>query len=114
MPFPWDVICAFAAFGGHVDVLDWARDRGCPWDEETCASAAEGGHLDVLRWARAKGCPWDEQTTMAEEYGHAGDSRVGQGERMSLLTNDRDEWRGGEIARAVSCDITFQFSVRGG
>ena len=69
--FPWDVICAFAAFGGHVDVLDWARDRGCPWDEETCASAAEGGHLDVLRWARAKGCPWDEQTVdMAEEYGH--------------------------------------------
>ena len=30
----------------------WARTNGCPWDEDTCAYAAEGGHLEVLQWAR--------------------------------------------------------------
>ena len=41
-------------------MLQWARQNGCPWDEDTCASAAEGGHLEVLQWARQNGCPWDE------------------------------------------------------
>jgi hypothetical protein len=43
----------------------WAREHGCPWEEEEpseyeyyereihcCALAAKGGHLDVLRWLR--------------------------------------------------------------
>jgi len=46
--------------GGHLEVLKWARENGCPWDEDTCAGAAEGGHLEVLKWARENGCPWDE------------------------------------------------------
>ena len=76
--------CMFAARGGHLEVLRWARDgcpwtcssgwwealevlqwarqNGCPWDEETCEAAATGGHLEVLRWARQNGCPWDEET----------------------------------------------------
>jgi hypothetical protein len=41
-------------------VLKWARENGCPWDEETCSAAAEGGHLEVLKWARENGCPWTE------------------------------------------------------
>merc|ERR1719389_156775 len=58
---PWDeVTCALAAENGHLEVLQWARAHGCPWDEETCAKAAENGHLEVLQWARAHGCPWDE------------------------------------------------------
>jgi hypothetical protein len=28
------------------------------WNEWTCHGAAAGGHLEVLQWARAKGCPW--------------------------------------------------------
>ena len=28
-------------------------------ERETCAVAAEGGHLEVLQWARANGAPWD-------------------------------------------------------
>jgi len=48
--------------GGHLEVLKWARENGCPWDEETCAYAAKGGHLEVLKWARENGCPWDEWT----------------------------------------------------
>jgi hypothetical protein len=46
-----------AALGGHLEVLKWARENGCPWDELTCAWAAKSGHIEVLKWARANGCP---------------------------------------------------------
>ena len=36
-----------------------ARER-LPVGRGTCSSAAKGGHLEVLQWARANGCPWDE------------------------------------------------------
>jgi len=36
-------------------VLRWAREHDCPWDDGTCEFAAEGGHLEVLQWARANG-----------------------------------------------------------
>ena len=55
---PWDKwTCAYAAEGGHLEVLQWARANGCPWDNRTCIAAAENGHLEVLKWARAEGCP---------------------------------------------------------
>jgi hypothetical protein len=57
--------------GGHLETLKWARENGCPWDEETCADAAEGGHLETLKWAREHGCPWDELTcASAAKGGH--------------------------------------------
>ena len=60
---PWDEwTCSNAAKGGHLDVLRYAHENGCPWDEMTCAFAAEGGHLDVLKWLRIKGCPWGFST----------------------------------------------------
>ncbi len=46
-----------AAREGHLEVLQWARDQGCPWDKWTCASATQGGHLEVLQWAIEQGCP---------------------------------------------------------
>ena len=46
---------------GHLEVLKWARENGCQWNEWTCTNAAEGGHLDVLKWARENGCPWSEE-----------------------------------------------------
>ena len=49
-----------AAKHGHLEVLQWARTNGCPWDEDTCAYAAQYGHLDVLKWARENGAPWTE------------------------------------------------------
>ena len=60
---PWDEeTCRYAAYGGHFEVLKWARANDCPWDKTTCTRAAEGGQLEVLKWARANGCPWDEDT----------------------------------------------------
>mmetsp|Transcript_8247 Transcript_8247/g.17064 ORF Transcript_8247/g.17064 Transcript_8247/m.17064 type:complete len:85 (+) Transcript_8247:1-255(+) len=52
-----------AAMGGHLEVLQWLREEGSPWneytcyDEYTCEVAARGGHLELLRWALENGCP---------------------------------------------------------
>ena len=55
---PWNKLtCAYAAKGGHLEVLQWARANGYPWDKWTCSYAAKGGHLEVLQWARENGCP---------------------------------------------------------
>jgi hypothetical protein len=44
--------------GGHLEVLQWLRANGCPWDETTCAYAARrGGHSELLSWAQANGAP---------------------------------------------------------
>jgi len=84
----WDIrVCQEAAARGDLEVLLWAREYGCPWEQETweqeheydyeydyeyyewnincCALAAEGGHLEVLKWLRfgsTNACPWDETT----------------------------------------------------
>ena len=42
-----------AAKGGHLEVLQWARANGCPWDRTTRDVAS--GH--VLEWALANGVP---------------------------------------------------------
>ena len=55
-------MCENAALGGHLEVQQWARANGCPWDDWTCSGAARGGHLELMQWARANGCPWDENT----------------------------------------------------
>ena len=54
--------CEFAAEGGHLEVLQWAREHGCRWDAVTCRLAAKGGHQEMLQWAREHGCPWDSST----------------------------------------------------
>ena len=50
---------AGAAKGGHLQVLMWSREHGCPWVEvdeggseyimNCCTCAAMGGHLEVLQ-----------------------------------------------------------------
>jgi hypothetical protein len=48
---------AYAAEGGHLETLKWARANGCPWGVDTCAGAAKNGHLDILQYLWANGCP---------------------------------------------------------
>lgn len=71
---PWDQnTCRCAAERGHLEVLRWAKEQGCPWDKSTCKFAARGGHLALLKWAREQGCPWDERTcSSAAKGGHLG------------------------------------------
>ena len=55
-----ETTCSEAAYGGHLEVLQWARANGCEWNALTCSYAAQGGHLGMLQWARASGCPDNE------------------------------------------------------
>jgi hypothetical protein len=60
---PWDeATCAVAAWIGNLEILKWAREKGCPWDRWTCDNAARNGHLELLKWARENGAPWDDET----------------------------------------------------
>jgi hypothetical protein len=57
---PWDrKTCAWAAEGGHLEILKWLHKQGCPWNEDACAFAARGDELDILIWLREQGCPWN-------------------------------------------------------
>merc|ERR1711977_205804 len=59
---PWgERTCQMAAKGGHLEMLKYAHEKGCPWNKKTCFSAAAGGHLEVLKYAHENGCPWDEE-----------------------------------------------------
>ena len=62
-------LCSKAAKFGHLHVLQWLREKACPWDSSTCNEAAEFGHLHILRWARANGCDWNEETCSNAAYG---------------------------------------------
>jgi hypothetical protein len=61
--------CSVAAGSGHLHVLKWGREIGCPWDAWTCAAAAWGGHLEMLRYLRRAGCPWDARTIIVGARG---------------------------------------------
>jgi hypothetical protein len=37
----------------------WFRGQGCPWNVVLCTFAADNGHLEMLRWLREHGCPVD-------------------------------------------------------
>ena len=66
-----DASCSTAARVGRLDLLKYARKKGCDWDEFTCRRAAEGGHLHVLKYAHENGCPWDRfACTKAAKAGH--------------------------------------------
>jgi len=68
---PWTgLTCSLAAAGGHLTVLQWAREHGCPWNDFTCFWAALDGHLDVLRWAREHDCPWDKRDCKSASRDH--------------------------------------------
>ncbi len=57
------------AEGGDLEVLIWARTKGCPWDADTCYRAVQYGHLELLKWARANECPWDARIQYAALFG---------------------------------------------
>lgn len=44
----------------NVRILKWAAAHGLPLTAQVCLSAARNGHLDVLIWARENHCPWND------------------------------------------------------
>jgi hypothetical protein len=53
------LLCAAAARVGDLEALKalWRAEK-FPWDERTCRFAAMGGHLEALKWARENDCSW--------------------------------------------------------
>ena len=43
---------------GHLELVQWLRGEGCPWDWWTCSEAVYFGRVEMLRWVRENGCPW--------------------------------------------------------
>jgi len=76
VPMQSDVyICAAAAGGGHLELLQKLRSRGFRWSVDTCAEAAHGGHVEVVRYARSSGCPW-EPVSVLNEAAHGADAKM--------------------------------------
>ena len=52
-------VCEEAVKNGKLMVLQWLRSQeggNCLWDEETCAYII---HLEIFEWARKNGCPYN-------------------------------------------------------
>jgi hypothetical protein len=43
--------------GGHLNVLQWARANGCPWNKDTLSYAEHNGDPVMLQWLRDNGAP---------------------------------------------------------
>jgi hypothetical protein len=64
-------VCRGAAIAGRLDILQWARQAGIPWDNAVCEAASAAGHLHVVRWAHENGAPWNEYSCGAAATRHA-------------------------------------------
>ena len=57
------VLCR--SLNGHLPVLKYLHENGCPWDSDTCQYAAYHKHWDCLQYAVDNKCP--EWKTYAKE-----------------------------------------------
>lgn len=55
--------CALLAKLGAIDALKFLQKKNYSWDHRICSFAASGGHLELLQWARTKGCPWNKNSS---------------------------------------------------
>lgn len=46
-----------AAFSGHLGILIWLRENGCPWSWRARLAAEQDGHHRLCKWAEDNGCP---------------------------------------------------------
>jgi hypothetical protein len=49
-----------AASAGQLIMCQHLRSIGCAWDDFTCYGAAANGHVSVLSWLRDSGCPCND------------------------------------------------------
>ena len=57
-------LSALAAMRGKLVSLKCLRANWCLWYSDTCQWAADGGHLEVLQWAHQNGCPWSHRRAL--------------------------------------------------
>ena len=62
-------LCESAAKGGHLEVLKYSIENGCPWDRRECEDFAKiGHHLEILKYLRGKPPLEQEVDSPEEEY----------------------------------------------
>lgn len=62
---------ARAARFGHIHILEYLRQNGCPWNHRAPWDAAENGHVHVLKYLHEHGCPFSRRATQfAAMNGH--------------------------------------------
>jgi F-box domain len=56
----------------YLELLKWARRKGCPWSETTCVVAGRYGQVEALQWLREQGCKWNQDVLReAAKQGHS-------------------------------------------
>eukprot|EP00953_Heterococcus_sp_UTEX-ZZ885_P007680 4633-Heterococcus_DN1.PRE.4 len=48
-----------AVFRGRMAMCQYLHAQQCPWDDSATSQAAKDGHIDILRWLIDNGCPCD-------------------------------------------------------
>ena len=94
-------LCAYAASGGHLELLQWLRSHGCEWGR-TITAAARRGHMSIVQYALGARCPLSSEAlypggfvVAAAESGHTDLVRLAAG-------NDRCLYDGHSKSRTVS------------
>ena len=57
-----------AAGFGDVKILEWLRDKGCQWENRTMVYASSNSNLDAIKWLHSNGCPWDNRAVFSAAY----------------------------------------------
>lgn len=60
----YENVCSYAARGGHLQILKWAKSNGYKWCKyEICKDAAYSGNIEMIKWLREhNNCSWDSRT----------------------------------------------------
>jgi hypothetical protein len=53
------------ALRNTLAVMQYLHAKGCHWNHLVCTAAAERGCFEMLRWAREHGCEWDQHTILS-------------------------------------------------
>ena len=87
----------------RLDCFEYLRSISCPWDHRVCCDAAKNNDLVILRYAHENGCPWSEHvcTIAAEERSW----------RCLLYSQKHGcPWNGDVLKNVQSCGNTYILS----
>jgi len=54
-------LCYLVAIYGNLEILKWLRSHDCPWCDSAVTTGALMNHWEVVVWAVENGCPYNEQ-----------------------------------------------------
>ena len=100
-----------AARGGHLEVLQWARANGAPWNEGLAQMPRKAATWRCCSGRARTAAPWDERLARCRGRRPPGGAAVGARERLLRGTRDlRDAAEGGHLevlqwARANGCSV---------